>query len=114
LCQCHPAVRCRAGRHRARTAEQSHALAVRQEGGIPHRVHRWQAGFNRNPGKLQNFMIAAEARDIDDFHALDADIAPPMLDDRLADIVLRELEPDKPVLIYANKNGAFPLRHEVS
>ncbi len=68
-----------------------------------------QAGFNRNPGKLQNFMTAAEVRDIDTFHALDADIAPPMLDDHLTDIVLRELETDKPVLIYANKNGAhFP------
>lgn len=68
-----------------------------------------QAGFNRNPGKLQNFMTAAEVRDIDKFHALDADVPPPMLDDRLTDIVLRELGSDKAVLIYANKNGAhFP------
>lgn len=68
-----------------------------------------QASFNRNPGKLQNFMTAAEQHDIDKFHALDADVPPPMLDDRLTDIVLRELEPDAPVLIYANKNGAhFP------
>ena len=51
-------------------------------------------------------MTAAEVRDIDKFHTLDADIPPPMLDDRLADIVLRELGPDRPVLIYANKNGA--------
>jgi lipid A ethanolaminephosphotransferase len=68
-----------------------------------------QSAFNRNSGKLQNFMTAAEVRDIDAFHTLDADVPPPLLDDRLADIVLRELEPDKPVLIYANKNGAhFP------
>lgn len=68
-----------------------------------------QAGFNRNPGKLQNFMTAEEARDIDSFNALDENIAPPALDDRLLDIVLKELKSDKPVFVYANKNGAhFP------
>lgn len=68
-----------------------------------------QAGFNRNPGKLQNFMTAEEVRDIDGFNALDEAIPPPALDDRLLDIVLRELQSDRPVLIYANKNGAhFP------
>lgn len=68
-----------------------------------------QSAFNRSPGKLQNFMTAAEVRDIDAFHTLDETVAPPLLDDRLADIVLRELESEKPVLIYANKNGAhFP------
>ncbi len=68
-----------------------------------------QAGFNHNPGKLQNFMTAAELRDIDGFYALDELIPPPRLDDRLLDIVLKETKADKPVLVYANKNGAhFP------
>ncbi len=68
-----------------------------------------QAGFNRNPGKLQNFMTAEETRDMDGFYALDEAIPPPKLDDNLLDITLRELKSDKPVLIYANKNGAhFP------
>ena len=68
-----------------------------------------QAGFNRNPGKLQNFMTAEEVRDIDGFYALDEKIAPPRFDDRLLDIVEQEIKSDKPVLIYANKNGAhFP------
>lgn len=68
-----------------------------------------QAGFNRNPGKLQNFMTAEELHDIDGFYALDEKIAPPALDDKLLDIVEGEVKSDKPVLIYANKNGAhFP------
>ena len=68
-----------------------------------------QAGFNRNPGKLQNFMTGEEVRDIDGFYALDEKIAPPALDDKLLDIVKAELESDRPVLVYANKNGAhFP------
>jgi lipid A ethanolaminephosphotransferase len=68
-----------------------------------------QAGFNRNPGKLQNFMTAEEVADIDRFYALDEGVAPPALDDKLLDIVERELKSDKPVFIYANKNGAhFP------
>jgi len=68
-----------------------------------------QAGFNRNPGKLQNFMTAEEARDIDSFNPLDEKIAPPDLDDRLLDIVLKDINSDKRTFIYANKNGAhFP------
>lgn len=68
-----------------------------------------QAAFNRNPGKLQNFMTAEEARDIDAFHALDETTPSAMLDDKLLDITLAELKSDQPVLIYANKNGAhFP------
>jgi lipid A ethanolaminephosphotransferase len=68
-----------------------------------------QAGFNHNPGKLQNFMTAAEARDIDGFYALDESIPPSSLDDKLLDIVLSEMKRDEPVFIYANKNGAhFP------
>ncbi len=68
-----------------------------------------QAGFNHNPGKLQNFMTQAEASNIDGFYALDEKIPTPQLDDKLLDIVMNEIKPDKPVLIYANKNGAhFP------
>ncbi len=68
-----------------------------------------QAGFNHNPGKLQNFMTQAEASDIDGFYALGEKIPTPQLDDKLLDIVMNEIKPDKPVLIYANKNGAhFP------
>jgi lipid A ethanolaminephosphotransferase len=68
-----------------------------------------QAGFIHNPGKLQNFMTAAEARDINDFYALDESIPIPRLDDKLLDIVLKEVKAGGPVLIYANKNGAhFP------
>ncbi len=68
-----------------------------------------QAGFNHNPGKLQNFMTQAEASDIDGFYALSENIPTPQLDDHLLDIVEKEIQPDKPVLIYANKNGAhFP------
>lgn len=68
-----------------------------------------QAGFNHNPGKLQNFMTQSEASDIDGFYALSEDIPTPQLDDHVLDIVMKEIKPDKPVLIYANKNGAhFP------
>ncbi len=69
-----------------------------------------QAGFMRNggySGKFQNFMSAEEAADIDDFHALSGEA--PSLDDKLLDIVLKNLNGDKPVFIYAVKNGAhFP------
>lgn len=68
-----------------------------------------QAGFNRNPGKLQNFMTAQEAKDIDDFRPLPEDVSPPALDDRVLDLIESELKQGGPVLIYANKNGAhFP------
>ena len=68
-----------------------------------------QAAFNRNPGKLQNFMTAKEASDIDGFYALDAKTPTDALDDRLLDVVMKELRLQQPVLIYAVKNGAhFP------
>lgn len=68
-----------------------------------------QAAFNRNPGKMQNFMTAEEAKSIDSFRPLPEDVAAPDLDDRLLDIVDQELKSDGPVFIYANKNGAhFP------
>ena len=68
-----------------------------------------QAAFNRNPGKLQNFMTAKEANDIDGFYALDPATPTEALDDHLLDFVVKELRTQQPVLIYAVKNGAhFP------
>jgi lipid A ethanolaminephosphotransferase len=68
-----------------------------------------QAAFNRNPGKLQNFMTPDEVKDIDGFHAVPDTVPPHALDERLLDIVLEELRSPGPVFIYANKNGAhFP------
>ena len=68
-----------------------------------------QSAFNRNPGKLQNFMTADEARDIDRLVTMPEDTPAPALDDRLLDVIVEELRSDKPVFIYANKNGAhFP------
>lgn len=68
-----------------------------------------QAAFNRNPGKMQNFMTAEEAKSIDSFRPLPEDVAAPDLDDRVLDIIEEELKGDGPVFIYANKNGAhFP------
>ncbi|MPZ59369.1 MAG: sulfatase-like hydrolase/transferase [Rhizobiales bacterium] len=68
-----------------------------------------QSAFNRNPGKLQNFMTADEARDIDRLVTMPANVPAPELDDRLLDIMMEELRSEQPVFIYANKNGAhFP------
>jgi glucan phosphoethanolaminetransferase (alkaline phosphatase superfamily) len=69
-----------------------------------------QAAFMRNggySGKFQNFMSAEEAADIDEFHALNGEAYE--LDDKLLDVVLKDLRGDQPVFIYAVKNGAhFP------
>ncbi len=68
-----------------------------------------QAGFLRNPGKLQNFMTPEETREIDALHALDDSTPPHLLDDKLLDAMLDELRSKSPVFIFANKNGAhFP------
>jgi lipid A ethanolaminephosphotransferase len=68
-----------------------------------------QAAFNRNPGKMQNFMTTEEAKSIDSFRPLPEDVTAPDLDDRLLDIIETELKGNGPVFIYANKNGAhFP------
>jgi lipid A ethanolaminephosphotransferase len=68
-----------------------------------------QSAFNRNPGKLQNFMTAEEAADIDRLVTMPAETPAPELDDRLLDIIVQELKSEQPVFIYANKNGAhFP------
>lgn len=71
-----------------------------------------QAGFFRGDARLQNFMTLQETQDIDDYHGLDPTIPPHELDDRLLDIVLDSIKSEKPVFIYANKNGAhFPYDH---
>lgn len=68
-----------------------------------------QAAFNKHPGKLQNFMTVQETKDIDAFYALDENVPTPQLDDKLFEVVLKEVSSSQPVLIYANKNGAhFP------
>ena len=68
-----------------------------------------QSAFNRNPGKLQNFMTAEEAVDIDRIVTMPESTPAPELDDRLLDAVVAELRSPEPVFIYANKNGAhFP------
>lgn len=67
-----------------------------------------QASISKNPGMLQNFMTVAETRDIDELYNIQ-DVAPAEADQRMLDILRKELASDKPVFIYANKNGAhFP------
>jgi glucan phosphoethanolaminetransferase (alkaline phosphatase superfamily) len=69
-----------------------------------------QAAFIKKYGdKLQNFMTAAELKDIDSFNALESTVAPYDLDDRLADVIVEKLRSPEPVFVYAIKNGAhFP------
>ena len=68
-----------------------------------------QAGLNKDPGKLQDYMTLRETKDIDGFYALDEKTPAPQADYRLLEIVLSELKAGQPVFIYANKNGAhFP------
>lgn len=72
-----------------------------------------QSAFNRNPGKLQNFMTTAEAGQIDNLVTMPDGVPAPQLDDRLLDTVIQELRSPGPVFIYANKNGAhFPYDHD--
>ena len=67
-----------------------------------------QAGANKNPSRLQNFMTVVETNLIDRL-VLVSGVDTPMLDYKLLDIVREELMGDEPVFIYANKNGAhFP------
>ncbi len=67
-----------------------------------------QAGANKNPSRLQNFMTVVETNLIDRFVVVSG-VDIPMLDYKLLDIVREELMGDEPVFIYANKNGAhFP------
>ena len=68
-----------------------------------------QSAFNRDPGKLQNFMTAEEAGNIDRLVTMPRSVPAPELDARLLDAVMEELRSEQPVFIYANKNGAhFP------
>jgi lipid A ethanolaminephosphotransferase len=68
-----------------------------------------QSAFNRDAGKLQNFMTVKETADIDKLVTMPASTPSAELDDRLLDVVMEELRSDQPVFIYANKNGAhFP------
>jgi lipid A ethanolaminephosphotransferase len=67
-----------------------------------------QAGVNKNPGLLQNFMSPGEKADIDGFYTI-TDVDSAHADYRLIDIMAEELKRPEPVFIYANKNGAhFP------
>ena len=70
-----------------------------------------QAGGITNPGLMQNFMTMQEKADIDGFYAI-RDVPSEHADERLAEIIAKELKSDGPVFIYANKNGAhFPYDH---
>jgi len=67
-----------------------------------------QAGVNKNPGLLQNFMSVREKQSIDSFHTIQ-NVPADQADFELLKIVERELQSTQPVFIYANKNGAhFP------
>ncbi|GJE15636.1 sulfatase-like hydrolase/transferase [Methylobacterium marchantiae] len=58
--------------------------------------------------KLQNHMSLAETLDIDDLHTFD-DVPDSDADQKVAEIIAREIKADEKVFVYANKNGAhFP------
>ena len=70
-----------------------------------------QATTHKIAGRLQNFMTVAETELIDRFVSF-KDVPIPQLDFELLKVVEEELRSDKPVFIYANKNGAhFPYDH---
>lgn len=67
-----------------------------------------QSGLNKDPGLLQNFMTVAETRNIDRVVRFNT-VPNPQLDFKLLEVIKQELAGNKPVFIYANKNGAhFP------
>ncbi|MBL8893166.1 MAG: sulfatase-like hydrolase/transferase [Rhizobiales bacterium] len=67
-----------------------------------------QAGVNKNPGLLQNFMSVREKQSIDGFYTIQ-NVSSDQADFELLKIIDRELKSSQPVFIYANKNGAhFP------
>ena len=68
-----------------------------------------QSGFVQDPGRFQNFMTMGEARFIDQIIRFD-DVPTTQLDFALLDKLVHLLKTsDKPLFIYANKNGAhFP------
>lgn len=68
-----------------------------------------QSQFNKNAGRLQNFMTSAETAFIDKLYTVDESQSTPDLDFWLLDIIKAETAANGPVFIYANKNGAhFP------
>ncbi|MFT3988627.1 sulfatase-like hydrolase/transferase [Aestuariivirga sp.] len=70
-----------------------------------------QAGGITNPGLMQNFMTLDEKAQIDAFYAI-RNVDSAHADEELAKIVEKELVGNRPVFIYANKNGAhFPYDH---
>ncbi|HHN72491.1 MAG TPA: hypothetical protein ENK13_00230, partial [Thermopetrobacter sp.] len=67
-----------------------------------------QSGFVKDPGKLQNFMTVRETRFIDEIIRIEG-VPLDQLDFVLLGHVVDRLKSDRPVFIYANKNGAhFP------
>lgn len=67
-----------------------------------------QSGINKDPGLLQNFMTPNETKYIDKLVRFE-NVKAPQLDYQLLANMVRALKSDKPVFIYANKNGAhFP------
>ena len=67
-----------------------------------------QAGVNKNPGLLQNFMSVREKQSIDGFYTIQ-NVPADQADFETLKIIERELKSAQPVFIYANKNGAhFP------
>ncbi len=68
-----------------------------------------QSGFVQDPGRFQNFMTMREARFIDQIIRFD-DVPTTRLDFALLEKLVRLLKTsDRPLFIYANKNGAhFP------
>ena len=67
-----------------------------------------QASIMKNPGRLSNFMTVAETRDIDRYVSL-SDVSTDVADFELLKIIKEEVAGNRPVFIYANKNGAhFP------
>ena len=68
-----------------------------------------QAAFVKDPGKLHSFMTLQEFGDIDGFYNMQNDVPAPELDFRLLEVIAEELKSDRPVFIYAIKNGVhFP------
>ncbi len=67
-----------------------------------------QSGLNKDPGMLQNFMTVNETKHIDHIVRFSG-VANSKLDFEVLKVIEKELRSDKPVFIYANKNGAhFP------
>ncbi|MGE3876709.1 MAG: sulfatase-like hydrolase/transferase [Parvibaculaceae bacterium] len=67
-----------------------------------------QGAILKDPGRLSNFMTITETQSIDRYVSLSY-VSPEEADFELLRIIAEELKGDRPVFIYANKNGAhFP------